>query len=177
MRRFFVFFFFVAVIQSEPVVNPNQIVIIESILSLLNKNTNLIFDVDTILRVNDDFAIVPTASEVVQVAKERAHIVAAISDLNPLQVPLGYLVILLKARALIFNPLVDPVILARLRALGAQHLNGVVYVGKNTKADVLKVFFQPTLLTYYLARPGDQGISTCDGSSCCTTLRFVPFEF
>jgi len=174
---FFLLFFCSASLVAEPAVNPNQIIIIESILSLLNKGTNLIFDVDTILRVDFDFSIVPTASEVVQVAKERANVVAVISALDPVQVPLGYLVILLKARALIFNPIVDPVILARLKALGASLINGVVYVGKNTKADVLKAFFQPNRLTYYLARPGDQAIPLCNGSTQCTTLRYVPFEF
>lgn len=169
-------FFCTATLFSDPVLNPDPIVIIENVLGLLNKGTNLIVDINTILRVDEDFGTVPNASNVIQAAREAANIVATIADVDPAQIPLGYMVVLLRARALVFNPIVDPTILARLRALNVQHLNGVVYVGNNTKADVLAAFFQPNRITYYFALPDDSAIPRCDGSPECGAIHYIPYE-
>jgi len=169
-------------------INPYEVVIIEQVLLSLNKGTNIVFDINTLFDIDPIFNIVNAATisdnitgvvvapSVVQSANTAANIVAAISTLDPVKVPLGYLVVLLQKWGFPFNPIVDPVILARLHASGAQHLNGVVYVPPARRDQALKAFFQPPITTYYL-RLFDHSVFPVLQAHEYTTLQFVPYEY
>lgn len=160
-------------------INPYKIVIIEDVLVLLNKGTNILFDFDTLLRnVNGNFVAVPVAASAVQSSREAAHIVAAISTLSTVTMPLVDQVALLKEWGFEFAPIVDPGIKAKLFAAGAQHLNGVIATTVADKEEVVKAFHQPPRVTYNLAF-FNQPVFPIPAPvpTEYTTLQFVPDEY